>query len=149
VGQSRNMPSRRQIYRYWKNRLLERSIEIGDDDTCFACGDVRHLERAHIKTRMYEGKDSVENIHVLCKPCHIESEYFSETAYWNWLKYKNQNEWKLSILHVLSRLQKAGFSLEKFNELHSQNQKDVACEYLSSFYEDADGLLAKLALVKP
>ena len=59
---------------------------------CFACGCNVGTERSHIIPVCDGGGHNVQNIHLLCKECHIESEYFSNSnIYWDWFKMKNPN----------------------------------------------------------
>ena len=53
---------------------------------------IRGLERAHIKARVEGRRDEPSNLHLLCTNCHVESEYLSGRAYWNWLRYVYENE---------------------------------------------------------
>jgi len=82
MGQKRNMPSKVKILNYWKDRIDE-AVDINH---CFACSslDSRLLDRAHILAKHLGGEDSVENLHILCKHCHISSETLSGEQYWHW-----------------------------------------------------------------
>lgn len=83
----RNMPSRRQIAAYWIGRH-EKIQDESDADYCFACGDHYRVERAHITPRTDGGADTVENLHILCASCHIESEFLTGESYWHWFDQK-------------------------------------------------------------
>ena len=103
---NRKMPSRKVIKQYWANELVKKgkfdSIEeLYEADYCFACGsiddkegdsaDTQYTVRAHIQARV-TGKteqekialDAVENIHLLCEPCHKLSEFRMGADYWDW-----------------------------------------------------------------
>ncbi len=96
------------IYRYWKPIMENKGVDIMWDYEgkkeiasnrvfyCFACGCpdgvLGGLQRAHIKSRTDGGADVESNLHLLCTPCHVESEYLSGRAYWNWLRYVYENE---------------------------------------------------------
>ena len=58
---------------------------------CMACGieDVQ-IDGAHIQPLQYGGSNEIENIHLLCKPCHAESENLWGKEYEIWLKLKNE-----------------------------------------------------------
>lgn len=82
----KKLPAKKIIQAYWRPILLKMGIDIGDDDTCFACGkDNRfHLQRCHILRVNYGGNDKVDNLHILCKSCHTDSEPLYHKRYWNW-----------------------------------------------------------------
>ncbi len=61
--------------------------------TCFCCGDHRdNLEKAHIIPVSSGGSDNVDNIHILCKSCHLRTESFTDIPiignelYFNFIK---------------------------------------------------------------
>jgi len=108
---NRKMPSRKVIKQYWADELVKKgkfdSIEeLYEADYCFACGsiddkegdkaDTQYTVRAHIQARV-TGKneqekialDVVENIHLLCEPCHKLSEYMSGKDYWDWFEQQD------------------------------------------------------------
>ena len=59
---------------------------------CMACGIAQdsYLERAHVKARCCGGSNHFNNIHMLCKRCHKESEEIHGLRYWVWLHLKSQ-----------------------------------------------------------
>jgi len=87
----RGMPSKEQVKRNWAARLvvagkfatIERAL---GPDTCFACGTEIPLGiiRAHIRASVEGGDNDVENIHLLCWPCHVGSELLIGDEYWRW-----------------------------------------------------------------
>lgn len=88
------LPTAASIYAFWHIRLYrEYAKEWLNSNTfkhiCFACGTHDTIERAHILPRCVGGNDTIGNIHLLCKECHIESEELSGAAYWIWLKMKS------------------------------------------------------------
>jgi hypothetical protein len=101
----KGMPSKRHIAEYWVERILDK---YGDKfsldwyiekryntkivDMCFACTFTSKTERAHILPVCEGGNNSVQNIHLLCKSCHVESEYLSGDAYWRWFKNKRKED---------------------------------------------------------
>ena len=92
-----NMPKKNTIAEYWNPILirigLEVDYELQNNIQCFTCGKTdQRLERAHIKAKCNGGSDSVKNLHVLCRGCHDESEFYEGDIYWRWYKYKRVNE---------------------------------------------------------
>ena len=97
-----------QITHYWEPIMKKKGVDImwdygGQKEIasnvvyyCFACGCpdsvMGGLQRTHIKSRTQGGKDEPSNLHLLCTKCHVESEYLSGRAYWNWLRYVYENE---------------------------------------------------------
>jgi hypothetical protein len=67
---------------------------IAKHGPCFACGQFGSAkERAHIHALQYGGSNKPDNLHLLCKACHIESETFSSVGaeqYFYWFKNKKQ-----------------------------------------------------------
>ena len=95
MAQKRNMPSRTQIFNYWKDRIYTG----GDVNHCFACSslDSYRLERAHILAKHLGGQDSVENLHILCKHCHISSEMLGGEQYWRWFEATSSNWFQITL----------------------------------------------------
>ena len=96
------MPNKAKVYRYWTGPTGDKTfescgIEIGDFDTCFACGFHLKVERAHIVAVSDGGTNDCENIHLLCPNCHLESENLNEKYYWIWLKNSFLRKFKLSL----------------------------------------------------
>ena len=83
-------------------------------ELCFACGLFLQTQRAHILSVAEGGTDSVDNIHLLCKNCHGESEMISGEKYRNWFERKSAdlafNYWwkeREPILHaIVSQMKK-------------------------------------------
>ena len=88
MGRKRNMPSRKKIFEYWKDKL----DWIIDDNTCFNCGYTHNkhtaVDRAHIVSVFNGGSDSPSNIHLLCNKCHKISEPWEGEIYNYWF-YNN------------------------------------------------------------
>lgn len=55
---------------------------------CFCCGRAGPLDRAHISALTHGGSNHVSNIHMLCRPCHTESEPYQGETYWRWFLTK-------------------------------------------------------------
>lgn len=93
-----DMPKTKAIKEFWAPRLFSlrkildvdeilepwKSTDGAKIETCFCCGATGKLERAHIKALALGGDNSVENIHLLCKKCHLDSEPLSGNSYWTW-----------------------------------------------------------------
>jgi hypothetical protein len=88
MTQRRKLPSVSAIRAYWEPKLQE--ADIGWDGGCFACGMQVPVDRCHILPRVFGGPDTVDNLHLLCRRCHFESEALSGDAYWDWfINYAN------------------------------------------------------------
>lgn len=92
------MPSKKKLADYYLDgpgvELLE---EHGVDGCgyldasapcCMACGHIGGLQRAHILSAFNGGSHDPDNIHLLCRNCHAESEAYSGEPYWRWLRFK-------------------------------------------------------------
>jgi hypothetical protein len=103
MGRKRNMPSRIDVFNYWKNKL----DSTVDDNTCFKCsatsifGDALIVDRAHILAVCDNGTDEVDNIHLLCRGCHRESEAYSGNEYKLWFLSKNKEEFAKSLFILI------------------------------------------------
>jgi 5-methylcytosine-specific restriction endonuclease McrA len=94
--------SHSKIVRYW-----------ADDDTnigqyvrnqCFACGSPLHLHRSHIEPRVNGGSDELENLHILCIRCHVDSEYLTSEQYWKWYLHKLEHEFDFGMRMLYDRM---------------------------------------------
>lgn len=105
-----DMPKKIDILEFWAERILKEypdkyHMDIyfepqTDDDksykeynhwrtsVCFACGSHIGTERCHILPVNQGGNNKLDNLHLLCKECHLESEYLHGTVYWEWFKTK-------------------------------------------------------------
>ncbi|MGD9671833.1 MAG: HNH endonuclease [Hyphomicrobiaceae bacterium] len=89
-----NMPSPKAIRAFWAPRLAQLGkvgdvIDLLEDDwngfpRCFRCGNPHILQRAHIIALQAGGSNHANNLHLLCKPCHVESEHMPYDQYWAW-----------------------------------------------------------------
>ena len=53
---------------------------------CMGCGCKReYMEKCHIWPKSFGGSWKWTNIHILCSPCHKDSENYSGFQYWAWL----------------------------------------------------------------
>ena len=107
----RNMPSQKKIFEYWESRL-----DSIYPQQCFACSslDTTRLERAHIFARCDGGSDKVDNLHLLCRHCHVSSETISGEKYWQWFKYTFENWIEITIARCKPHINMA---LNNLNDL--------------------------------
>lgn len=83
--EKRRMPSHEAVVDFWRGWLAEHGISPAG---CFSCGCGGELERAHIVPRHppHNGSDDADNLHLLCRPCHLESEPIADRAtYMAWI----------------------------------------------------------------
>jgi hypothetical protein len=90
MGKRSDMPKPKAIIDFWADRLVDIDIEefALTWESCFVCGAVSKLERSHILSLCDGGTNTVDNLHLLCRQCHDESEPLSGEAYWRWYKQK-------------------------------------------------------------
>jgi hypothetical protein len=99
--------AKRLVMEYWSDvgRWVEKGIcaELVDEDrlrgvdSCFACTMPSATSRCHIRARSIGGSDDRDNIHLLCRFCHEESELLEGDEYWGWLKAHLMNSDPLSL----------------------------------------------------
>ncbi len=121
-------PTRKKIYEYWNDN----SDLLGENSfgytypvamRCFACGgNWRGLDRAHIIPLHLGGINTVENLHILCKGCHIESEGIK--LYWPWLHNKRKNSWMSDYDHMVNKMKSCGMDLEELIQKRSNELED-------------------------
>ena len=98
----KDMPKAKEILSFWAEDLickygkfwLDDFYEYGPDkemtQVCFACGSWCGTERAHIIAIWEGGDNSLQNLHLLCKHCHLESEYITDKkSYFEWFESKS------------------------------------------------------------
>lgn len=92
-----SMPTRKKIFYYWSDKI-ETAV---DDNTCFKCGFTvigsTAVERAHIKASCDGGTEELDNLHLLCKNCHIESELLDDELYWFWFNDNSSSEFEFKL----------------------------------------------------
>ena len=142
-----------KIHEFWAKTLIElgktRSfeLELNDDEIedlqhimyrvqpfCFACGLHGELNRAHILARQEGGSDEIENLHLLCPKCHVESEYMKGELYWHWLKTKDMNKAYTDRNNL--QIMKVTFIEKKIREMGLPTENisiEKAREYISMF----------------
>lgn len=98
------MATKCQIIKYWQENMPEHlndgQITKGQ---CFACGGFQQLERAHITPKLYGGTDTADNLHILCKPCHLASEDLLGKPYWDWYAYTFNNEFDFGLRQAIPK----------------------------------------------
>jgi hypothetical protein len=84
------------IKAHWKDYLVSiekicpSSKDFEDFDICFACGAItEEIHRAHIVARCLGGGDKPDNLHLLCKWCHLSSEGMAGEEYFSWMKARH------------------------------------------------------------
>jgi len=80
----KRMPNKLKIIEHWADNLINEYgkywLDLHYDDPsseiylCFACGSNVLTDLAHIIPKMLGGFNTSNNLHLLCKECHIESE---------------------------------------------------------------------------
>lgn len=95
-----NMPNKNQIIDFWVQKILNKYpdkysldgyFDCNKSSICFACCTEGHIERCHIKPLNLGGNNDLENIHLLCRECHLESEDFFGDIYFKWFATKNSS----------------------------------------------------------
>jgi hypothetical protein len=87
----------KEILEFWRKALATKygkdiylSSYRVDEHVCFACGYPSGTQRCHIIPKCNGGADDIFNIHLLCRECHLESEFIeTQNAYFEWLISKN------------------------------------------------------------
>ena len=89
------------------------------EEFCFCCGDIRQIEKAHIIPVSSGGEDIVENLHLLCKSCHIRTESITDFPFIGNDLYK-----EIIINHPNLRIFREGKTIELFTNLDINKQKE-------------------------
>jgi len=94
MSKRKTMPSKQAIFDYWINVLHGNHslVELHEKNAwyCFACDCGGIVQRCHITPNCEGGSEDVDNLHLLCRECHLESEYISGDSYWSWFNSKNK-----------------------------------------------------------
>jgi hypothetical protein len=104
MSSRKDMPKHGAIVQFWCDTLIEKhgkywldvfedlgyiNDKIAKESPCFACGSYGEiLHRAHIVAICEGGSNHVNNIHLLCRACHAQSEYLNLEMYWQWFDSK-------------------------------------------------------------
>lgn len=78
---------------------------FGKGATCMACGFYKGIQRCHITPLCSGGDNSPKNIHLLCRNCHVDSEFLIGEAYWKWMRHVNTTKYKNWILRVIESIE--------------------------------------------
>jgi len=151
ISRRKDMPKAAKIAEYWAPRLSKirdspfdaYSMQFGGIDragffgvpTCFACGKGANLDRAHIKALGKRGSNKSENLHLLCRGCHAESESLDGQAYWNWFL---STEWRPAGVWGMERAARIlGFdSSAEAAQAYAKKYGDRAFEKVSEHLRD-------------
>lgn len=100
MSRKRNMPSRKKIFDFWNGKLKS----AVNDNTCFKCGvtsvldkNVVIVDRSHILAVCEGGSDELDNLHLLCRSCHKDSEAYSGEEYNLWFLSKSKEQFSTSL----------------------------------------------------
>jgi len=140
----KGMPNKKAILSFWDEHdlFIESGIEInGSNPDCFACGNHVGVERAHILALTEGGGNEVENLHLLCKGCHAESENLSGKSYWKWLVDMNLNHYETAIQRVYRKMQVNPEHWIRGLKILKDDPKSMARYNLS--IEDVDEMIAR------
>lgn len=105
MSRKKNMPSKIKIFNYWNGKLKNAL----SDNTCFKCGisnnDKKYniVDRAHILSVFDGGTDNLDNLHLLCKKCHTESEAYNDLVYDLWFSSENNEQFCKSLFFLLEK----------------------------------------------
>lgn len=141
------------IKKYWYSKLkLKGKIkkitrkEFFEKDHCFACLRVcAHLDRAHIVAHNKGGNDKKQNLHLLCRTCHQQSETYSDDLYWQW--FMGQNAFH-SLLSEITRY--SGISTQKIYNLLMKKELELILEKTGFEFssDDAEDVAALVYILK-
>lgn len=99
------------------------------NDQCFACGSTHKLERAHILPICLGGNNDVQNIHLLCAYCHLESETLHGESYWKWYQYKLFDDFDFGFKRFKAYI-KSGALLQEINEETIDDERFLEIKFL-------------------
>lgn len=115
MSRKRNMPSRKEIFNFWNGKIKS----VVNDNTCFKCGvtsilgkDIIIVDRAHILAVCEGGSDDLDNLHLLCRRCHRDSEVYSGKEYNLWFLSKDREQFSkcLFVLWHKGQLKNTGLN---------------------------------------
>ena len=135
MGRKRKMPSREKIFKHWKNKLNN----ITNNNTCFKCGVTPFfnkkniiVDRAHILAVCEGGTDDLNNLHLLCKSCHRESEAYSGVEYDLWFTSRNKEEFATSLFLLW---EKGEIEDTPLNKYFKKIKSNFINKYSKQFYK--------------
>jgi 5-methylcytosine-specific restriction endonuclease McrA len=101
-----NSVTHEKIIKFWRQHPLKHMLNFKIDELrvtplytdksgigcgCMACGILDStLDRAHILPKAAKGSNYENNLHILCKACHAESEHKWGINYWLWIGIKSK-----------------------------------------------------------
>ncbi|MCM3749266.1 HNH endonuclease [Paenibacillus pasadenensis] len=84
------MASKQQIVDYWFSIVDECDLSVDASEAherCWRCGYKQSLERCHIIPSSLGGEDTVSNLVLLCRRCHLENPNIAnKDIMWDWLR---------------------------------------------------------------
>lgn len=130
-----DMPSRLEIAQYWFPKHFARfgRSRTGDDELlhneCWACGDnCFRIERCHIHSLWDGGSNTADNLVLLCRPCHEESEQLPPDTFWTWIRNKRQIDFLSEAERTERKLAKIGFDRKTFAAMIEEDGPKEAVE---------------------
>jgi len=146
------MPSRSQIKDYWFPLHFSKFGETrtGDDelvdDECWACGSNLYIERCHIHSFSEGGSNNTDNLVLLCRGCHHESELLSPQFFWNWIRGKRQTDWMSQIERACKKIELVFGSMDNLvNRVSAVGAEKAINEVFNGFgFEKTSKDLARL-----
>jgi len=142
------MPNKNKILDYWADQLIldynkfwldaiyEYDLNAREKtDICFACGSNSGTERCHINSVDQGGSHDINNLHLLCKECHLESEWFNDTdLYFDWFMQKKS----LNSGSYLKIINKANVYINAFIKGNTKAIPNNILMILNQHYERQD-----------
>ena len=132
--EKKSMPSIKLIRKFW---FSEEGIELLRSKTgiiissiqgCMTCGTLGYVECCHIVAKVNGGSYNEDNLHLLCKSCHLESEYFEDERYWRWFRNKYIRDYKEPFQRIEERLNLLDLSMKEIFKLHFLGKTETALQ---------------------
>jgi 5-methylcytosine-specific restriction endonuclease McrA len=145
-----SMPSKADIFEYWKDWLDERCFDWGESD-CWACRrwwdtkyDIKNsnvtwqeirnvwnkvpLQRCHIIPKSLGGKDEPSNLFLMCKECHdLAPNTTSRKAFFEWVN--SQNWMDRLIKKINDEFKNYGFDISDSKEMENLSKILLSKEF--------------------
>jgi hypothetical protein len=128
MGRIRSNINIDEVINYWtnegnyifKNKPRILFILKHFNSECFCCGDNRgNLEKAHIIPVSSGGSDEIQNIHILCKSCHIRTESITDIPVFG----------KELYFRLIEEHPDLGFTRQNIQLDLVEKNKDECCKY--------------------
>lgn len=138
MGKRTDMPSKTEIAEYWAERLIEMDIEDlpVDEFSCFVCGSGTKLQRSHILPMCDGGSNTTENLHLLCRQCHDESEFLSGEIYWRWYREKRDTAYISPAKREMIKVKAMFPDLAKVEEIYNRLEPSQREQYIKELIEE-------------